>query len=68
MADGNFLIPQVGIIRSLNISVACAVTVYEAFRQKERAGHYERCRLTESRRRELWKEWGAYDEPPAEGV
>ena len=68
MADGNFLIPQVGIIRSLNISVACAVTVYEAYRQKERAGHYERCRLTESRRRELWKEWGAYDEPPAEGV
>src|ERR1700712_1922695 len=25
MADGNFIIPQVGIIKSLNISVACAV-------------------------------------------
>ncbi|WP_431216188.1 TrmH family RNA methyltransferase [Puia sp. P3] len=34
MADANFIIPQVGIIRSLNISVACAVTLYEAFRQK----------------------------------
>ena len=34
MADGNFIIPQVGIIKSLNISVACAVTLYEAFRQK----------------------------------
>ena len=28
LADGNFIIPQVGIIRSLNISVACAVTLY----------------------------------------
>lgn len=35
-ADGNFVIPQVGIIQSLNISVACAVTLYEAFRQKKR--------------------------------
>src|SRR6185436_8054801 len=40
LADGNFVIPQVGIIRSLNISVACAVTLYEAFRQKNKAGHY----------------------------
>ncbi len=40
MADGNFIIPQVGIIQSLNISVACAVTLYEAFRQKTNAGHY----------------------------
>ena len=39
--DGNFIIPQVGIIRSLNISVACAVTIYEAFRQKRNAGHYD---------------------------
>jgi len=40
LADGNFVIPQVGIIRSLNISVACAVCLYEAFRQKKSAGHY----------------------------
>ncbi|HXB93541.1 MAG TPA: RNA methyltransferase [Puia sp.] len=32
LSDGNFIIPQVGIIQSLNISVACAVTLYEAFR------------------------------------
>lgn len=32
LADGNFIIPQVGIIKSLNISVACAVCLYEAFR------------------------------------
>jgi tRNA (guanosine-2'-O-)-methyltransferase len=40
LADGNFLIPQVGIIKSLNISVACAVSLYEALRQKMNAGHY----------------------------
>ncbi|MBL4656054.1 MAG: RNA methyltransferase [Bacteroidetes bacterium] len=34
MSDKNFNIPQVGMIQSLNISVACAVTLYEAFRQR----------------------------------
>ncbi|MCX6148177.1 MAG: RNA methyltransferase [Candidatus Kapabacteria bacterium] len=34
MADGNFLIPQIGMIQSLNISVACAVTMYEIYRQR----------------------------------
>lgn len=37
---GNFLIPQVGMVKSLNISVACAVSVYEAFRQRQVAGQY----------------------------
>ncbi len=33
LADLNFLIPMTGMIQSLNVSVACAVTLYEAFRQ-----------------------------------
>ena len=57
MADGNFIIPQVGMIRSLNISVACAVSLYEAFRQKSRAGHYLRARLPEERFSELFSQW-----------
>ena len=57
MADGNFIIPQVGIIKSLNISVACAVTLYEAFRQKDAAGHYGRRGMPEVRYNELLKEW-----------
>jgi tRNA (guanosine-2'-O-)-methyltransferase len=32
---GNFIIPQIGMISSLNISVACAVSIYEAFRQRQ---------------------------------
>lgn len=32
--NGNLWIPQVGMVRSLNISVACAVVLYEAGRQR----------------------------------
>lgn len=38
--DGNFLIPQMGMVQSLNISVACAVSVYEALRQRNEKGFY----------------------------
>ena len=58
MADGNFIIQQVGIIQSLNISVACAVTLYEAFRQKQIAGHYKNSGISESRYKQLLDEWG----------
>jgi tRNA (guanosine-2'-O-)-methyltransferase len=58
LADGNFLIPQVGIIQSLNISVACAVTVYEAFRQKELAGHYQRSDLNHPVKQQVKQDWG----------
>ena len=57
LADGNFIIPQVGIIKSLNISVACAVTLYEAFRQKGAAGQYQRPGLSPARYDSLLKEW-----------
>ena len=57
MADGNFIIPQAGIIRSLNISVACAVTLYEAYRQKKQAGHYNRHDLHDVMKQELLKKW-----------
>lgn len=57
-ADGNFIIPQVGVIKSLNISVACAVSLYEAFRQKQNAGHYLRPVLPETVRADLFRKWG----------
>jgi len=56
-ADGSFVIPQVGMIKSLNISVACAVTLYEAFRQKNLAGHYEQGSLPREEYNKLYKEW-----------
>ena len=62
LSDGNFIIPQVGIIKSLNISVACAVSVYEAYRQKELAGHYANPQLTNEIRSQLSGQWGFIDE------
>ncbi len=40
-SDGNFVIPQVGLVPSLNISVACAVSLFEAYRQRTSAGKYQ---------------------------
>ncbi len=62
LADGNFIIPQVGIIRSLNISVACAVSLYEAYRQKKIAGHYNGNPATISSFDHLMKEWELNDD------
>jgi tRNA (guanosine-2'-O-)-methyltransferase len=58
LADGNFIIPQVGMIQSLNISVACAVSLYEAFRQKFSAGHYDHQKLKKEEYKELSGLWG----------
>ena len=58
MADGNFIIPQVGIIKSLNISVACAVSLYEAYRQKKIAGHFDNIKLTPTAFNNLKTQWG----------
>ncbi len=41
MADGNIKIPQFGMAQSLNISVACAITIYEAQRQRNASGLYK---------------------------
>jgi tRNA (guanosine-2'-O-)-methyltransferase len=57
LADGNFIIPQQGMIQSLNISVACAVCLYEAFRQKEKKGHYAAPKLSGTEKDLLWKKW-----------
>lgn len=54
---GNFIIPQVGMIQSLNISVACAVSIYEAFRQKLIAGHYAQQSLSEAQASSLVQYW-----------
>lgn len=59
LADGNFIIPQVGIIQSLNISVACAVSIYEAFRQKTLADHYNQPNTAyDSIRKAVANSWG----------
>lgn len=45
LADRKIRIPMEGLVQSLNISVACALVLFEAQRQRRRAGLYDRCRL-----------------------
>ncbi len=60
--DGNFIIPQMGMVQSLNISVACAITLYEAFRQRQNAGFYDGTpRLPKEQWNSLAKDWGMYN-------
>ncbi len=40
-ADGTVFIPMMGMVESLNVSVACAVSLYEALRQRRLAGSYD---------------------------
>lgn len=57
LADANFLIPQIGMIQSLNISVACAVSVYEAFRQRKAKGLYDKNEFDEKEFNDLLYDW-----------
>lgn len=45
LADYQVRIPMRGMTQSLNVSVACAIVLYEAMRQRELAGMYGRVRL-----------------------
>ncbi len=56
-ADGNFRIPQVGMVESLNISVACAVSLYEAFRQRNEHGFYNRPQIVGNLFQDLFQKW-----------
>jgi tRNA (guanosine-2'-O-)-methyltransferase len=56
-ADATIEIPMVGMVRSLNISVACAVTLYEAFRQRRAAGMYASSRIIGEERARLVADW-----------
>lgn len=42
LADSDIVIPMVGMVQSLNVSVASALILYEAQRQRQNAGMYQR--------------------------
>jgi len=55
--DEQIHIPMMGVTQSLNVSVACAIVLYEAHRQRQAAGMYDKCRLddeTLARQRFEW--------------
>ncbi len=57
LADQSIQIPMVGMVGSLNISVACAVSLYEAFRQRRQAGFHDRLNLEPAEFDALEQEW-----------
>ena len=48
LADQDIIIPMVGMVQSLNVSVASALVLYEAQRQRQLAGMYDTQQLSES--------------------
>jgi len=56
-SDLQVTIPMKGMTQSLNVSVACAIVLYEAMRQRDAAGVYGRRRLGAALRDEQRFEW-----------
>ena len=57
LADATVYIPMMGMIQSLNVSVASAVTIYEALRQRIQKGYYKNPRFEEKLLERLKEEW-----------
>lgn len=57
LADGSVAIPMHGMVESLNISVACAVSLFEAMRQRRRQGMYDAPQLDAETLLELEHTW-----------
>ncbi|CAI0793003.1 tRNA (guanosine(18)-2'-O)-methyltransferase [Serratia entomophila] len=60
LADRDIIIPMIGMVQSLNVSVASALILYEAQRQRQNAGLYrrERSMLDEEEQQRLLFEGG----------
>jgi tRNA (guanosine-2'-O-)-methyltransferase len=56
-ADHIFQIPMNGMIQSLNVSVACAVTLYEALRQRVARGEMRVPKLSPGQLTLLYEDW-----------
>ncbi len=56
-ADEHIIIPMAGLVESLNVSVAAAVILFEAQRQREAAGYYQTPRLDPDVYRRTLFEW-----------
>ena len=55
--DQEIVIPMMGMSQSLNVSVACAVVLFEAQAQRLKAGMYEHSRMDPERYRRTRFEW-----------
>ena len=56
-ADIKFQIPMHGMVQSLNVSVACAITLFEALRQRISSGEAGKSKLSEAEFEKMLEEW-----------
>jgi tRNA (guanosine-2'-O-)-methyltransferase len=56
-ADGEISIPMLGMVQSLNVSVAAALILYEAQRQRQTAGLYDQVHLPPDHYQKTLFEW-----------
>ena len=61
LVDGHIIIPMQGMVQSLNVSVANAVILFEAQRQRLQAGLYSQVRLDPQTYQQTVFEWGYPD-------
>ncbi|TBH17439.1 tRNA (guanosine(18)-2'-O)-methyltransferase TrmH [Thermus thermamylovorans] len=57
LADGAIQVPMFGMVQSLNVSVAAAVILFEAQRQRLKAGLYEKPRLDPELYQKVLEDW-----------
>ena len=57
LSDRQVMVPMKGMTRSLNVSVACAIVLYEAMRQRDAAGLYGGSKLDPAVQARLRFEW-----------
>ena len=55
--DGTVIIPMMGMTESFNVSVACAIILAEAQRQRNGAGMYNHCHIPQDEYQSLLFEW-----------
>lgn len=57
LADERIIIPMFGMVQSLNVSVAAAIILYEAARQRIMKGKYELSQISEKELDRLIEQW-----------
>lgn len=57
LADEKFIIPMQGMVQSLNVSVAAAVILFEAMRQRINKGMYDKSEYSKKELEELINYW-----------
>lgn len=58
LMDALITVPMMGMVGSLNVSVASGILLAEAVDQRRQAGLYDSCRIDESTYQRLFFEWG----------